>query len=196
MTGVEHLFIIRAVFLFCGSSVYIFCPFSSCVINLFLVNFASAMSWKYFSKFVTRLLTLFMLFALQNFLCSQIYQFLFSGFWILWCKEKGLTPSGVIRESSHIFYYFHGFIFFFHFKLWSSWNLSSFAVWSMDPILFFQWLPSCSDNTYLLRNQSIPPLVLDSIWIKYCGMEWFTRVPTKVGSTFCPSSLWDCQSMS
>lgn len=24
---------------------------------------------------------------------------------------------------------------------------------------------------YILRNQSIPPLLLDSIWIKYYGME-------------------------
>lgn len=86
---------------------------------------------------------------------------------------KSLTFFGVIRESSHFFfYYFHGFVSFF---------LSNFD--SMEFILMcsakygssfvLQWLLTCFNARY--EEIDILPRWF---WIlsEYCGMEWFTRV--------------------
>lgn len=82
--------------------------------------------------------------------------------------RKALLPLEL--ESSHIFfYYFHDFIFLpfqtliqLEFILICSVKSESNFVFQVATQLF---------QYYILRNQSIPPLLLDSIWIKYYGME-------------------------
>lgn len=131
------------------------------------------------------------------FYVAKFINFFFSDFWILLYNGKGLIPFGIIWESSYFLLLLSLFCFFLNFD---PIGISPHMQGEMWIQLYFP-VATPLFQYYVLRNQSIPPLVSDFIWTLWDGVVYQSPclgcatsfVPSLCGTA--QSNLLDSQQM-